>query len=123
MAMPELHPWPHWFHRAISDGLSAMVVLQLPGHPPAETIGLTRDAWAASLFAGLNVAAAVSGVLWQETVRAHVATLYPHLIDVTIEIRDGLIPLSNRPGLGARWLEELFEPEHPGYRRTQLSDK
>lgn len=73
-----------------------------------------------TLLAGLNVAAAVSGVVWQETVRAHIATLYPRLIDVNVEIRDGRIGLSERPGIGARWHEELFDAGHSGYRRTSL---
>lgn len=73
-----------------------------------------------TLFAGLNVAAAVPGVAWQETVRAHIATLYPQLIDETVQVQSGTIALSNRPGLGARWLERLFTPDHPGYRRTEL---
>lgn len=71
-----------------------------------------------TLLAGLHVAAAVSGVVRQETVRAHIATLYPHLIDVNVEIQQGHIVLSDRPGLGARWRENLFDPDHPGYRRT-----
>lgn len=74
-----------------------------------------------TLFAGLNVAASVSGVVWQETVRAHLATLYPHLIDIEVTVRDGQIPLSERPGLGARWLEALFTTDHPGYRRSDLA--
>jgi L-alanine-DL-glutamate epimerase-like enolase superfamily enzyme len=73
-----------------------------------------------TLMAGLNVAAAVPGVLWQETVRAHIATLYPHLIDEPPKITDGTIPLSERPGLGARWLAELFDPAHPTYRASKL---
>jgi galactonate dehydratase len=72
-----------------------------------------------TLLAGVNVAAAVSGVVRQETVRAHIATLYPHLIDVSVEVRDGQIPLSDRPGIGARWQAELFQTGHPGYRRTE----
>lgn len=73
-----------------------------------------------TLFAGLNVAAAVPGVVWQETVRAHIATLYPHLIDVDVTVNAGRIALSERAGLGARWLPDLFSADRPGYRITRL---
>jgi len=39
-----------------------------------------------TLLAGLNIAASVSGVVWQETVRAHIATLYPSLIDENVVV-------------------------------------
>jgi L-alanine-DL-glutamate epimerase-like enolase superfamily enzyme len=73
-----------------------------------------------TLFSGLNIAAAVTGVAFQETVRAHLTTLYPAMIDQPVEVVDGHIPLNHRPGLGARWLPQIFEPDHPGYRRSAL---
>jgi L-alanine-DL-glutamate epimerase-like enolase superfamily enzyme len=73
-----------------------------------------------TLLAGLNIAASVSGVVWQETVRAHIATRYLSLIDENVEVVDGSIALRRRPGLGARWLEERFQTDHPGYRCTNL---
>jgi galactonate dehydratase len=69
-----------------------------------------------TLFAGLNIAAAVPGVTYQETVRAHIATLYPHLIDTTVEIKNGEIALSERAGIGVRWLDEMFAGSAKGYR-------
>jgi L-alanine-DL-glutamate epimerase-like enolase superfamily enzyme len=72
-----------------------------------------------TLFAGLNVAAAVPGVAYQECVRAHIATLYPHLIDVDVAVENGEIPLSERPGLGARWQERLFVDSQAVYRITR----
>ena len=72
-------------------------------------------------LSGVNVAAANSGVAFQETVRAHIATLYPSLIDETITVSNGHLPLPQRPGIGARWLNEIFDPAHPGYRRSSLS--
>ena len=74
-----------------------------------------------TLLSGVNVAAANSGVAFQETVRAHIATLYPSLIDETITVSNGHLPLPQRPGIGARWLNEIFDPAHPGYRRSSLS--
>jgi hypothetical protein len=29
--------------------------------------------------------------------------------------------LPQRPGIGARWKEDLFDPKHPGYRISKLS--
>ncbi len=73
-----------------------------------------------TLFAGLHVSAAVPIVTYQETVRAHIRTLYPSLIDENVRVQDGHIPLPERPGLGVRLLPELFDPEHPGYRLSRL---
>jgi len=73
-----------------------------------------------TFLAGVNLAMAQSGVAFQETVRAHVATLYPALIDQVPEIRQGDVLPPARAGLGARWRAELFQPEHPGYRRSSL---
>ena len=73
-----------------------------------------------TLLSGINVAAANSGVAFQETVRAHIATLYPSLIDETIKVSNGEIPIPQRAGIGARWLPEIFEASHPGYRRSAI---
>ena len=69
-----------------------------------------------TLLSGLHVASSNAGVAMQETVRAHLATLYPLLIDRAIEIRGGQIPLVQSPGIGARWRDDLFDSSHPGYR-------
>lgn len=74
-----------------------------------------------TLLAGLQVAAANSGVAFQETVRAHLATLYPMLIDREIEVVRGEIALPPAAGIGARWRDELFDPEQPGYRLSSDS--
>ena len=73
-----------------------------------------------TLLAGVNVAAANSGVAFQETVRAHIATLYPALIDDNVTIFNGEIAIPQRAGIGARWLPDLFDAGHPGYRRSNL---
>ena len=73
-----------------------------------------------TLFAGLNVSAACANVTYQETVRAHLKTLYPLLIDDTVMVERGHLPLPARPGLGIRLLAELFSADHPGYRITRL---
>jgi galactonate dehydratase len=52
----------------------------------------------------------------QETVRAHLATLYPLLIDRSFAVDNGTLTLPDQPGLGAKWLPQLFETNHPGYR-------
>jgi L-alanine-DL-glutamate epimerase-like enolase superfamily enzyme len=73
-----------------------------------------------TLMAGLHVAAAVPGVCYQETVRAHIATFYSRLIDGEVRVRDGHVDLPERPGLGVRLLPELFTAEQPRYCKTDL---
>ena len=73
-----------------------------------------------TLLAGVAVAASNTGVARQETVRAHLKTLYPLLIDDEITIASGQLPLPQRPGLGVRLLPDLFESAHPGYRSSRF---
>lgn len=73
-----------------------------------------------TLYAGLHVTAACPNVTYQETVRAHIRTLYPLLIDEPPVVKQGHIDLPTRPGLGIRLHEELFTTDHPGYRITRL---
>jgi L-alanine-DL-glutamate epimerase-like enolase superfamily enzyme len=73
-----------------------------------------------TLYSGLHISASCSNVTYQETVRAHLKTLYPLLIDEPPVISNGHIALPARPGLGVRLLAELFTPDHPGYRITKL---
>ena len=73
-----------------------------------------------TLFAGLQISASCANVTYQETVRAHIKTLYPLLIDEPPVIKTGAIALPERPGMGVRLLPELFTPDHPGYRITRL---
>jgi L-alanine-DL-glutamate epimerase-like enolase superfamily enzyme len=73
-----------------------------------------------TLYAGLQISASCANVTYQETVRAHIKTLYPLLIDEPPVITRGHIALPERPGLGTRLLPELFTPDHPGYRITKL---
>ena len=72
-----------------------------------------------TLFAGFHVNAAVPGCCFQETVRAHIRTVYKFLIDTTVEIKDGYAPLPSGPGLGVRLKEELFDPEREHYRISE----
>ncbi len=74
-----------------------------------------------TLFSGLAIAGAVAGVTYQEKVCAHIATIYPHLIDPPMTVERGTNALSERPGLGARWLPELFDTKAPGYRIARLA--
>lgn len=73
-----------------------------------------------TLFSGLQISASNTGVAFQETVRAHLATLYPLLIDQEVRVTNGTLPLPSRPGIGIRWLPELFDDSHPGYRSSSL---
>jgi len=72
-----------------------------------------------TLFAGFHVNAAVPGCCFQETVRAHIRTVYKFLIDTTVEIKDGYAPLPSGPGLGVRLKEELFDPDKEHYRISE----
>lgn len=73
-----------------------------------------------TLFSGLNVAMAVPGVTYQESVRAHIATIYPRLIDSEVIVENGTIAPPDRPGLGTRWLPELFDEARNSYRISRL---
>ncbi len=72
-----------------------------------------------TFLAGVHVASACTGVMFQETVRAHVATLYPLLLDENVRIQRGQACLPERPGLGARLRTDLFDAVHPGYRTSR----
>lgn len=69
-----------------------------------------------TLLSGLQVAASVSNVLYQETVRAHIRTFYKDLIDDPIVVQSGSIAPPVRPGIGVRLNPDLFDSRSPGYR-------
>ncbi|PIQ25397.1 hypothetical protein COW20_15155 [bacterium (Candidatus Blackallbacteria) CG13_big_fil_rev_8_21_14_2_50_49_14] len=48
--MVERQEPPKWLRDVVSDGLKHLVVLGLPGQPPAETIGMTGKAWIKALW-------------------------------------------------------------------------
>ena len=73
-----------------------------------------------TLFAGLQISAAVPAVCYQESVRAHIATVYPRLVDDEVQVSDGHIGLPERPGLGIRLLPELFNTGAATYRVSRL---
>jgi len=71
-----------------------------------------------TLFAGIHVNAAVPGCCFQETVRAHIRTIYKSLIDREVVIKDGFVELPRDPGLGVRLNPELFREDNKTYRAT-----
>jgi galactonate dehydratase len=71
-----------------------------------------------TLIAGLHLNAALPNCVMQETVRAHIQTVYPQLIDEVPHIVDGFIELPTRPGLGVVLDPDLFQPGRPGYRAS-----
>jgi len=73
-----------------------------------------------TLLSGIQVAAASGNVAWQESVRAHIRLLYPKLIDTNVTVKNGRIPISDSPGIGASWLPELFQPDRNNYRVTSV---
>lgn len=74
-----------------------------------------------TLFAGLQVNAAVAGCCYQETVRAHIRTFYKDLIETNVEINHGYAELPRGAGIGTRLNPELFRAEYSGYRISTLS--
>ncbi|MGB8854170.1 MAG: mandelate racemase/muconate lactonizing enzyme family protein [Pirellulales bacterium] len=71
-----------------------------------------------TLFAGLHLAAASTNVVFQETVRAHIRTVYPQLVDQSPVVERGSAALPEGPGLGTRFHDALFTPGQSGYRRS-----
>lgn len=71
-----------------------------------------------TLLAGLHVAASTSGVIYQETVRAHMRTVYKDLIDTPVVVQSGSIAPPVAPGIGTRLNPDLFHSSRPGYRIT-----
>ena len=69
-----------------------------------------------TLFAGLQVGAAVANCCYQETVRAQIQTVYHELIDTEVKIANGYIDVPRGPGLGVRLNPNLFNKDRPGYR-------
>ena len=71
-----------------------------------------------TLLAGLHCAAASANVVLQETVRAHIRTLYDRLVDRQPNVEDGFLTLPADPGIGTAWLPELFQPGQANYSCT-----
>jgi galactonate dehydratase len=62
-----------------------------------------------TMLSGVQVATATANVAWQETVRAHIHLIYPHLITEQPTLREGHILPPEGPGMGTAWLPSLFE--------------
>ncbi|MFT5087074.1 MAG: galactonate dehydratase [Candidatus Latescibacterota bacterium] len=73
-----------------------------------------------TLFAGLQVGAAVANCCYQETVRAQINTVYHELIDTEVVIKDGYVDVPKGHGLGVKLNPELFKEGKPGYRISKL---
>jgi L-alanine-DL-glutamate epimerase-like enolase superfamily enzyme len=76
-----------------------------------------------TLFSGLHVNAAVAGCCFQETVRAHIKTVYKYLIDREVNIVAGHIAIPTDPGLGVKLNPDLFDGSRKTYRKTELKSK
>jgi len=72
-----------------------------------------------TVFAGLHVGAANAACCFQETVRAHVRTIYPHLVETNVEISNGFANLPGGSGIGTSLKPELFDSSRASYRITQ----
>ena len=73
-----------------------------------------------TLYAGIHLNAALPNCVLQETVRAHIHTVYPKLIDEVPQVVDGHVALPARSGLGASVNEEFFDPKREWYRASSL---
>ncbi len=73
-----------------------------------------------TLFAGLHVGAAVANCCYQETVRAHIQTVYPELIEPSIKIENGHVRIPTGSGLGTRLNPNLFNSKLPAYRISKF---
>jgi L-alanine-DL-glutamate epimerase-like enolase superfamily enzyme len=74
-----------------------------------------------TLYAGMHCAVASANVVLQETVRAHIRTIYKRLIDRQPQIENGFLLAPADPGLGTSFLPQLFQPGENKYRRSQAS--
>ncbi len=68
----------------------------------------------------MHVGTAAANVAWQETVRSQIRMLYPKLIVGTIQVEAGTAHVSDDPGLGVRWLPELFESSDYQHRVSEV---
>jgi L-alanine-DL-glutamate epimerase-like enolase superfamily enzyme len=74
-----------------------------------------------TLYAGLHCAVASANVILQETVRAHIRTVYERLIDRQPTIDKGFLLAPTDPGLGTTFLPQLFKASQNSYRRSQAT--
>jgi L-alanine-DL-glutamate epimerase-like enolase superfamily enzyme len=70
-----------------------------------------------TMLSGVQVATATANVVWQETVRAHIHLIYPHLITEQPVIEAGHVLPPQQPGIGTAWLDSLFSG--PGLRVSE----
>jgi L-alanine-DL-glutamate epimerase-like enolase superfamily enzyme len=71
-----------------------------------------------TLLAGLHLAAASTNVVFQETVRAHIRTVYPALVDRCPVVESGAARLPDGAGIGARFHDALFAAGSNEFRRS-----
>ncbi len=72
-----------------------------------------------TLLAGVHVGITCPNVVFQESVRAHLRTIYKHLINNPLNVKNGHIRAPDKPGIGATWLPSLFSPKQRSYRVSQ----
>jgi L-alanine-DL-glutamate epimerase-like enolase superfamily enzyme len=72
-----------------------------------------------TLLSGLHCAAASANVVLQETVRAHIRTIYERLIDRQPVVENGWLIPPTAPGLGTAFLSELFDSQYRNIRRSE----
>lgn len=65
-----------------------------------------------TLLAGIHLAASTPNLRYQESVRAYLRVVYPEMVTVVPEVRNGQIEVPEGPGLGSELLDTIgAEPE------------
>ncbi len=73
-----------------------------------------------TVYAGVQMSIANSNVVYQETVRAHIKTIYDSLIENNLNINHGCIEAPTVPGIGTILLPSLFEGNNHQYRSSSI---
>lgn len=73
-----------------------------------------------TVYAGVQMSVANSNVVYQETVRAHIRTIYDSLIDNNLIIKNGFIEAPSSPGIGTALLPNLFAGNKHQYRSSSI---
>ena len=71
-----------------------------------------------TVLAGVQMAVALPNVIYQETVRAHINSIYGSIIDEIPIIKDGAIEAPSRPGIGAAFHPIYFVKGTYNYRAS-----
>jgi galactonate dehydratase len=72
--------------------------------------------------AGTHLSAAMQNTTVQESVRAHLASWYPELVDGVPQVERGMVRPPDAPGLGVQLRDEVFAREDTLVRTSAMAD-